>query len=71
MTSRRVLEYRTLFRIGEPCDVDHDGGAGGTKTDSGELLDIDDQGFIVIRSSHGKLIYIPRPKVLEVRQPDG
>lgn len=57
----------THLTTGGTVDVQHEDGTGSVSTTSGKLVDIDDNGFLVVRAN-GKLIYIPKHRVVDIKQ---
>ncbi len=49
--------------VGQPTEVTHENGIGGTTQTTGDLIDSDDNGYVVIKEK-GRLIYIPRGKII-------
>jgi len=60
------FDFSMNMRIGKPVIVVHDDGSGGTATSSGKLLSPDDAGYIAIELESGKVIHIPKSRVVSV-----
>lgn len=65
-TAKLQLPIGIHMSVGSPVEVTHEDGSGGTQKTSGELIDSDDNGYVVIKTGSGKLIYIPKGKVITV-----
>ena len=53
---------------GGSVDAVHDNGSGESTTTLGTLLDLDDAGYVVIKIKDGKLVYIPKGRVIKITQ---
>lgn len=65
-TTKSPLPIGFHMSVGGTVDVTHEDGKGGTTKTSGELIDSDDHGYVVIRTDGGKLIYIPKGRVVNI-----
>lgn len=62
------IEVSIYFSIGSPVEVDHEAGSGKTKTSTGTLINPDDNGSVVLENDDGKVVHIPKDRVIEIRQ---
>lgn len=58
----------THLYTGKPVEVVRDTGSGDTISTAGTLVDLDDGGYVVVKTPDGKLVYIPKHRVISIGQ---
>ena len=66
-STKLTIPVGTHLTTGGTVDVQHEDGTGSISTTSGKLVDLDDNGYLVVKSN-GKLVYIPKHRVVDIKQ---